>query len=212
MRAYVFDFDGLLVDTETPEYDAWRQLFEEHCAQLPHEVWASNVGLATPAVDLESLLREQATNPPSRQAIREWSGRLGRQILETAEVRDGVEGVLDHLRTLGAKLGVASSASHKWVDHHLHRTGLADYFSCVVCIEDAPRSKPAPDLYLEALRRLSHHPHEATAFEDSPHGVSAAKAAGMRCVAVTNPVTRSLDFSHADLVLHCWHEFMVPAS
>ena len=96
---------------------------------------------------------------------------------------------------------MASSSSRTWVEGHLVRHGLLDRFVCLRCRDDVPRAKPAPDLYLATLEALRVRPTEAIAIEDSPHGVSAAKAAGLYCLAVPNDVTRALCFDHADLVI-----------
>ena len=96
---------------------------------------------------------------------------------------------------------VASSSSLGWVEGHLVRLGLREHFTGIRCRDHVKRTKPDPDVYLAALEHLGLRPSEAIAIEDSPHGVSAAKAAGLVCVAVPNEVTRPLDFSHADLVI-----------
>ncbi len=113
-------------------------------------------------------------------------------------------GVIEYLvaaRQLGLKTAVASSSTRKWVMDHLNRFGIGGHFDAIVCREDVKRTKPDPDLYLTALRRLGVQPDEAIAFEDSTNGIHAAKAAGLFCVAVPNLLTADLDLTKADLRL-----------
>jgi HAD superfamily hydrolase (TIGR01509 family) len=113
-------------------------------------------------------------------------------------------GVLDTLRAarrLGLRLAVASSSPHRWVDGHLARLGLTDFFEAVKCSDDVARTKPEPELYLSALDALGVSPLEAIALEDSPNGVKAARRAGLFVVAIPNPVTAQLTFEGESLRL-----------
>ena len=99
-------------------------------------------------------------------------------------------------------MAIVSSAGEAWVLAHVRRLGVEHVWHSITCANgDVGRAKPAPDLYLEALAGLGLSPGEAIAFEDSLHGVQAAKAAGLFCVAVPNPVTASLALDEADLVV-----------
>lgn len=113
----------------------------------------------------------------------------------------GVRALLDDAKAQGLRSAIASSSGRSWVEDHLVRFALSEFFDAVVCAEDVERTKPAPDLYLAALRRLGVDAREAIAFEDSPRGVEAAKRAGIFCVAVPNAVTRGADLTHADVVV-----------
>jgi beta-phosphoglucomutase-like phosphatase (HAD superfamily) len=96
---------------------------------------------------------------------------------------------------------VASSSTRDWVGGHLARLGILNRFECVRCRDDVAKAKPAPDLYIAVLECLGVSAADAVAIEDSPNGVIAAKRAGMRCVAIPNTITASLDLSQADLLL-----------
>ena len=98
-------------------------------------------------------------------------------------------------------LAVASSSERDWVDTHLERSGMRRHFGVIRCADDVSRVKPDPDLYLVAIEVLGVASGEAVAFEDSPNGVRAARAAGLRVVAVPGPMTRDQDFSDAQLCL-----------
>ncbi len=122
-------------------------------------------------------------------------------MLATREIVAGVVELFREARDTGLKVGIASSSSRDWVCGHLERLAFIEGWDVIVCRADAERAKPAPDLYLKAVDALGVQPHEAIALEDSPNGVTAAKAAGLWCVAVPGPLTRDLDLSHADVRL-----------
>jgi len=113
----------------------------------------------------------------------------------------GVRACLAHARAESIGTAIASSSSADWVNGHLERLGLAHFFDQVVTIEHVDAAKPAPDLYLHATELLGVDPGDAIALEDSPNGVQSAKAAGLYCVAVPGPMTRTLSFEAADAVL-----------
>jgi HAD superfamily hydrolase (TIGR01509 family) len=130
--------------------------------------------------------------------------RHRRRYTELTQGQSILPGVLDYLtdaKRLGLKLGVASSSPREWVVGHLVQFGLREHFDCITCADDATRIKPDPELYRLALAALDLYADQAIALEDSPHGVLAAKRAGLFCVAVPNPVTRQLSLDHADLYL-----------
>ena len=136
-----------------------------------------------------------------RAAIR---ARRRRCHAELVAAQPLLPGVLDYIAAagrLGLRLGVASSSSRDWVVGHLTRLGLDRHFAAVICADDVARTKPDPALYLAALAALDLRPEEAVALEDSPNGIAAAKAAGIFCVAVPNPLTRRLSLAAADLQL-----------
>jgi HAD superfamily hydrolase (TIGR01509 family) len=123
---------------------------------------------------------------------------------EATALQQLLPGVFDYLvaaRQLELKTAVASSSARKWVMDHVNRFGIGGHFDAIVCREDVKRTKPDPDLYLTALQRLEVRPDEAIALEDSSNGIHAAKAAGLFCVAVPNPLTADLDLTEADLSL-----------
>ena len=112
--------------------------------------------------------------------------------------RRGVVPLLKEAKTLGIRLGVASSSKHWWVDGHLERLGLKMYFDHVVFADDVLRAKPYPDLYLKAASLLKVGTDEVIALEDSPNGIASAVAAGIFVVAIPNAQTASLDLSAAN--------------
>jgi len=199
--AVLFDFDGVLVDTEWAIYDAWHRTFLAHGHPLPLEVYTQCIGsdFATwsPKTHLEELTG-RAFDWHDLDTRRQEE--IVRDLAQEGPMPGAVE-LLEALQSARLPRAVASSSSHHWVDGWLDRLGLVSWFDTVVCRGDAPRIKPAPDLYLEAARRLGVDPAACLVIEDSLNGVKAAKAAGATVWAVPNRCTACLDFSLADAVL-----------
>ena len=201
IRAFLFDFDGLILDTEVASRAGWELLYREHGHELPPERWAEVVGTHgawDPMAHLEELVGE----PLEREALNERRYAHELSLIEAEQLRPGIAEYFAAARRLGLKRAIVSSATRRWVDMHLHRLEEAVGWDAICTADRIPeRAKPAPTLYLDALGILRVGADEAVAFEDSPNGVAAAKAAGIFCVAVPNEVTRALGLEEADLVL-----------
>ena len=200
IRAIVFDFDGLILDTEEPIYRSWLEVYQAHGEELPFERWIQIVGSTTAGFHPQHHLEERLGRPLPQEVLDRRVSRRTEMILANAVL----PGVIQHLaaaREMGLKLGVASSSTGDWVRGHLVRLGILDRFDCLRCRDDVAHAKPEPDLYVAVLDCLGVPATEAVAIEDSPNGVTAAKRAGMRCVAIPNSITKRLDLSQADLVL-----------
>ncbi|HEY6117851.1 MAG TPA: HAD family hydrolase [Candidatus Dormibacteraeota bacterium] len=200
IRALVFDFDGLILDTEEPVYRSWLEVYQAHGEVLPFERWVQIVGSSTTGFHPQHHLEERLGRPLPKEVLDRRIGRRTELVLAQA-VLPGVVQQLDAAHERGLKLGVASSSTREWVAGHLARLGVLERFECLRCRDDVANVKPEPDLYLAVLDCLGVPASEAIAIEDSPNGVAAAKRAGMRCVAVPNSITAGLDLSEADLTL-----------
>lgn len=200
IRAIVFDFDGLILDTEEPVYRSWLEVYEAHGEPLPFERWIQTVGSTNTAFHPQRHLEDRLGRPLPKEVLDRRIGRRTEMILAKT-VLPGVVDRLAEAHEMGLKVGVASSSTQEWVRGHLARLGILERFDCVRCRDDVEHPKPEPDLYLSVLACLGAAPAEAIAIEDSPNGVAAAKRAGMRCVAIPNSITERLDLSTADLVL-----------
>lgn len=164
--------------------------------------WLANVGTLDEQFDPIDQLESLTGQAFDRDAL--LARYLERELeLANAEgLRDGVQDYLEAAECLGLRVAIVSSAGNAWVLSHVRRLGVEHVWHSITCADgDSRRAKPAPDLYLEALDGLGLQAGEAIAFEDSLHGVQAAKAAGLFCVAVPNPVTASLALDEADLVV-----------
>lgn len=204
----MFDFDGLILDTEEPVYRSWLEVYEAHGEALPFERWVQIVGSTTTGFHPQHHLEERLGRPLPKEVLDRRIGRRTEMIL-AQRVLPGVVQRLDEARDLGLQLGVASSSTNEWVRGHLARLGILDRFDCLRCRDDVEHAKPEPDLYIAVLDCLGVTAAEAIAVEDSPNGVMAAKRAGLRCVAIPNPITARLDLSQADLVLSSLAEVTV---
>ena len=195
IRALVFDFDGLILDTETPILDAWEQIHIAAGLSCVRQEALDLIG----EVDHEYDLWKAFGTDTDRQALKQEHRRLTRALIEKQPLLSGVRERLDEARRLGLSLAIASNSPHRWIDLHLPRRGLVDYFQTIRCRDDVARGKPEPDVYQAVLNALGLEGREAIALEDSSAGSLAAKRAGLRCIAVPNDCTRRHDFSHADL-------------
>ncbi len=200
IRAIVFDFDGLILDTEEPVYRSWLEVYEAHGEELPFERWVQIVGSTTAGFHPQHHLEERLGRSLPKEVLDRRIGRRTEMIL-AQEVLPGVLRRIAEAKAMGLKLGVASSSTTEWVRGHLARLGILDSFECMRCRDDVANAKPEPDLYLAVLECLGVRASEAIAIEDSPNGVLAAKRAGLRCVAIPNSITARLDLGQADLLL-----------
>jgi HAD superfamily hydrolase (TIGR01509 family) len=201
IRAVVFDFDGLILETEGPVFTAWQEAFAEHgCAPLTVEEWAAEIG-SVGALDIVGMLHERATRPVDEPRMHARRRARYAELIAREVVRPGVEAWFDEADSLGLEIAIASSSPIEWVGKHLGRLGLRHRFAHVACNGSGIAAKPAPDVYLAACAALRVAPEAALAVEDSPNGVTAAKAAGLFCVAVPHAITAQLDLSHADAIL-----------
>jgi HAD superfamily hydrolase (TIGR01509 family) len=198
--AVIFDFDGLIIDSETPLFDIWSEIYQQHGAELKLADWQHALGTEDgfdPYADL-------AARTGHTLARDEWAPRVGSEHWRRCETQPLLPGVADRLaeaRALGLRTAVASSSLARWVLPWLERHGLAPLFDTVCTREDVAAVKPAPDLFLLAAERLGVAPEECVVFEDSPNGLRAARAAGMWAVAVPNLLTRPLELPSHDLAL-----------
>jgi len=199
IRALVFDFDGLILDTEMPAYQAWADVFKEHGVELARERWHDYIGRESGWFDVHGHLEEITGRAHDRDATKTRRNARRDELMAAERILAGVLELFREAKAEGLKVGVASSSSREWVCGHLERLAFIEAWDAIVCRSDAERAKPAPDLYLKAVELLGVAPRETVALEDSPNGIAAAKAAGLRCVAVPNPLTSTLDLSRADL-------------
>jgi HAD superfamily hydrolase (TIGR01509 family) len=203
LDAVVFDFDGLIIDSEWVIYEAARAAFAHHGHSLPVEVWATIVGTKDgERREWERLCADAGAVGFSRA---DFDAAYDAQDRSNRDWLPALPGVLDLAAALvdaGVPLAIASSSSRAWLERHLARLGLDTHFAVLVGSDLVGGiGKPAPDVYLRACAELGAQPARSVALEDSHHGVAAAKAAGMAVVGVPGRVTASHDLSAADLVV-----------
>lgn len=211
-KAVLFDFDGVILDTEWPIYQTYVDLFTAEGQSLPISTYVqcigSNFDTWSPETYLESLTGKTydwpSINPMRQQKIL--------AALEQPVALPGVNALFEELHRRSIPIAVVSSSSHSWVDGWLEKLNLANYCQTTVCRGDAPRIKPAPDLYLEAARQLDLAPQDCLVIEDSLNGIKSAHAAGCQTIAVPSRLTACLDFTLADRVIHSLTELISPQS
>jgi len=209
IRALIFDFDGLILDTEEPIYRSWAEVYEAHGIPLPFEQWVKTVGSNNQEFHPQRYLEERLGRPLTQDEI---DRRIARRV-ELVLAKPLLPGVADLARAArarGMQVGVASSSSRDWVHGHLERLGILDLFDCLCSRDDVAQVKPEPDLYLASLGCLGVKADEAVALEDSPNGILSAKRAGLRVVVVANAITAGLDLSEGDLKLGSLAEIALP--
>ncbi len=200
IEALIFDFDGLIVDTERPDFVSWQEVWQDYGLELRLDDWAACIGSSgvfNEYVELERCLGR----PVDRESIRRKRRPRFKELLLSEPIAPGLLAYLDEAESLGLPLAIASSSTSSYLRDHLVRLALANRFSVVVGRDDAGAPKPDPSVYEVALAELGVSPASVMAFEDSPNGIASAKAAGLFCVAVPCSMTEGLDLSRADLRL-----------
>jgi HAD superfamily hydrolase (TIGR01509 family) len=203
--AVIFDFDGTIVDTEWPVYQAARAAHEHHGLTLPVTEWVELVGRADNK-PLDQRLRHLLGRDPDVDAIERAHEEHGKARL-TGPALPGVRELIDSTDAAGRPLGIASSSPMDWVGGHLERLGLYERFTSFSTRDQVDRGKPAPDLFLLAAAQLELDPADMLVIEDSRNGAIAAKAAGMPVVVIPNRVTRHDIPNEADLVIDSLLDF-----
>jgi HAD superfamily hydrolase (TIGR01509 family) len=198
--AVIFDFDGLILDTETPILEAWQAVYAAHGCELGMDVWQHALGTAGGFDPFRDLAERTGLTFDREELQKRVTDRNWAQC-EQQPLLPGVVDVLDAARGLGLKVAVASSSSRAWLHRWLTKHGILDRFDAVCGRDDVARVKPEPDLFLLAAERMGVAPAACLVLEDSPNGIRAAQRAGMRCVAVPNALTRQLTLPDPDLVV-----------
>jgi HAD superfamily hydrolase (TIGR01509 family) len=195
LKALIFDFDGLILDTETPEVLVWQSIYKEHGFELPLEEWKKTVGgygvSNFDAAEHLAQLSSGRLDPLSSKARYRTEADA---IIHASPILPGVLQIIEEAKQAGLKVAIGSSSAHIWVDTHAQRLNIFHYFDFITCCDDVEpgRTKPHPDIYLKSLDRLEIQNHEAVVFEDSVNGVEAARRAGIFVVAVPNELTAQM--------------------
>ena len=196
LQGILFDFDGLILDTETPIFQAWKMKFREYGQELLLEDWAEILGKSNDELGpLENFFNE-FPDPEDQKRIQAEVSKEERTLVLQQQPLEGVEELIKKAKGKGLKLGIVSSSDQAWVHGHLERLGLLKYFDHTSCAEEVEIAKPDPALYLLGLHKMAVSPYKVVVLEDSPNGVLAAKRAGLFCIAVPNQLTRQLSFEH----------------
>lgn len=212
LEAVVFDFDGLIIDSEWVIFESAAAAFAEHGHRLTVEAWATVVGTSEREEQTawEQLCATVGADGFPREAYEAAYLAQDRSNRDLLPPLPGVVALADALVAADVPLAIASSSHVEWLDRHVTRLELGRHFPVLVGADlVGGRGKPNPDVYLRACELLGADPRHAVALEDSSHGIAAAHAAGMAAVAVPGRVTASHDVSAAELVVRSLEDVTV---
>ena len=198
LKALIFDFDGLIIDTETPEVSVWQSIYREYGFELPVEEWEKTIGgYGLSNFDAAEHLEFLSQGRLDAVSMRVRHRKESEKIVHASSVLPGVMDMITQAKKNDLQVAIGSSATHSWVDEHVKRLGIFEYFDWIICQDDvlAGRTKPNPDIFLKVLELLKVNSDAAVVFEDSLNGVTAARRAGIFVVAVPNPMTAKMGVS-----------------
>lgn len=209
-KAFIFDMDGVIVDTEPVHFRTKLMALEKYGIHCKKEDLERFVGRTTVHA-FTTLLNEHPEANVSVDEIVKAKYEFYSQAVEAGEFHlvEGIQRLLDRLKANDFIIGIGTSAALNIAEKNLARAGLRDYFQEVVSGADLPRSKPDPAVYLKAAELLGVEPKNCTVVEDAASGVAAAKAAGMRCIGYNNPNSGKQDLSKADIIVNALDEITV---
>ena len=206
--AFIFDMDGLLVDSEPLWRIAEIEMLSAVGVPITHDDAVQTTGLRTDEVVELWYARYPWPDPPKKAIEARIITRLIALVRERGRLMPGVRETLQAVSDAGYPLAIASSSSSEIIAAVLDTLDIAPYFQVAQSAEHEAYGKPHPGVYIEAARRLGVEPWRCLAFEDSPNGVIAAKAARMRCIAVPDSALRNdRRLQAADLILPSLTEF-----
>lgn len=199
VEAVVFDFDGTIIDTETPVLESWQEVFRSvNIEPIDRDIWVAQIGRSERnSLDPRELLRERLGVDQVPAELEDMRRSLVRSMLAEQPIRAGVVDWITAVEERGLALGIASSSPTEWVDSNLRERGLREHFTVLSCADPGTPGKPDPAVYLQACDALGVAAERAVAIEDSPNGVRGARAAGLRCIAAPGPITVAANFDHA---------------
>ena len=206
IAALIFDFDGLIVDSESPGFQAWSEVYAAHGCSLPFDKYSACIGTIG-GFDLHAFLEEQSGRSFDRADLERACNARWLELMHAQPLLPGVAACVSSARRRGLRLAIASSSTQAWVSRNLRKFDLFEAFDVICTSDHVSAVKPDPSLYLLALEKLGVSADAAVAFEDSPNGILAAKRAGIFCIAIPNPLTSDLPLDLADRRLRSLDEF-----
>lgn len=201
-RLLIFDFDGVIADTEAAVLRSWQELYREFGRELDEAWWVDNV-LGRPAgtIDLLAELEHRLAEPLDRAELARRRQERETSLVNRVAPRPGLRELLRQAREQHYRTALASNSTRAWVLPHLRRMELADCWDGVCCRDDVDRPKPDPQIYLRIVELLGIPAQNSIAFEDSPTGVTASARAGVVSVANPTSLTSDNNFPEARLRL-----------
>ena len=191
IKGIIFDFDGLICDTETTEVEAWQQAYTQNGLTFPVDEYINSVGavFSDHLNETHKLPGISSLDLDLRKKVLKEFKHLFYTYANQQPLMPGIKSLLEQSRSMKFEIGLASSSPWDWVISHLTRLKIKDYFNCILTREEVKRTKPHPDIFIKALTCMSLNPSEVLVLEDSENGVTAAKNAGLFTIAIPNSVT-----------------------
>jgi beta-phosphoglucomutase len=202
-EAIIFDMDGVLIDSEPIHYEVEKKLFDKLGIEVSEEIHRLYLGVAGDLMyaDIKSRFQLSASKDELLEFDDSFRCEYFRR-LQVINLNEGVLNLLNEIKLAGIKLAVATSSSPELAKILLNRCEIASLFNAIVTTSEAGKSKPAPDVYLLAARKIDVVPAKCMVFEDSPNGISAAKSAGMYCIAFQTDSVSVQELSNADIIVN----------
>ncbi|MGD9116643.1 MAG: HAD family phosphatase [Dehalococcoidia bacterium] len=207
LKAVIWDMDGVLADTASFHFGAWRETFSRRGIAFSNEDFMRGFGIRNDAI-IRNMLGTETTQDAIDTIAKEKEATFRRLIGGQVKPLPGVPGLLGQLHDKGIKMAIASSTVLDNIRLIVASLDIEKYFDAVVTGHDVTRGKPHPQVFLKAAQRLETPPRNCLVFEDAVAGVQAAKRAGMRCVAVTTSHPRE-SLGEADLIVDSLEEVTV---
>jgi HAD superfamily hydrolase (TIGR01509 family) len=205
IEAVIFDMDGVIVESEKIKHEAGKRSLKKFGVEdYSKEVYQERIGLS--AVEFWSSIRKQFGLEATVQELRKPWFEEYIPLLKTLPLKDGVDDLVLKLKAKGIKVALASSSDRKQISIVIGKF-KEDNFQAVMSGDDVEKAKPDPEIFLKAAQKLNVQPEKCLVIEDSFHGVTAAKRAGMKCVAIATEYTKHMDLSHADYHINAHKEF-----
>ncbi|HSN94155.1 MAG TPA: HAD family hydrolase [Anaerolineaceae bacterium] len=200
-QALIFDFDGLIVDTESIGVKVFENAFSKVGLSFDLDGFVKLVGLATGGDYDPWTIYANHTGKYSPEEVRQRYSMKVDEAVRKAKPLEGVVELINDAKSKGLLLAVGSSSPKSWVLPKLEHFGILDKFDTIVTCDDVAAGKPSPDIFLKVLERLQVEPQNALVLEDSTNGTIAANRAGIRVVVVPNAITSREDHHRADFIL-----------
>ncbi|MGI5851864.1 MAG: HAD family hydrolase [Caldicoprobacterales bacterium] len=201
IKAFIFDLDGVIIDSEPLHYEADRIVFREYGVELADGELDVYVGIDARRMVTE--LRDKYRIKTSLDDLLTKLQCVKLDLLKTwkFDAIDGIKDLISDLINNNIAIALASSSPMKFIQLAIEKVGISEYFDIIVSGEHVDKSKPEPDIFLRAASLLKVKPSDCLVLEDSVNGVIAAKKAGMKCIAFLNPNSGNQDLSKADKVV-----------
>ncbi len=202
VKAVIFDMDGVLIDSEPIHYKILNIFARDNGFFITEKEYDSYIG--TTDISMWTIIKEAHSLPqPVEELVENHINECINYLRTNKEVRPiaGTVTLIKDLHKNNIKLAIASSAPRRRIDAVMEAFGLQGYFQAVSSGNDVKKGKPEPDIFLHSAKALGILPEKCIVIEDSRNGVTAAKSAGMKCIAYSNPNSGNQDISAADIVI-----------